>query len=453
MEALLFALAFGLLLAAGSGSALLLLPRGRRLTIFELGSLSLLLGAGFVSLAAFLIGFFFAGWPMRTAIATAALVLAAIGWSSRGRVELVWWPVHSWRDWLATSVLLLQVLIVVWASLRLALGFDGLFLWESKAQLIHHADGVMPAALFRAPAAQLPHPNYPLLVPLTESWFYGWMGQANQGMVKLVSPLFYAAIIGTLASGGARLGGNRWRGVIPAALLFFLPWAVLRTTAGEADLPLAAFYLAAVVYLLESFDSGNTRLLLLVGLLSALLPWVKREGVILWACLLAVVLIRSAARGAWRGFLTTALPGVLWLAFWRAFLILGEVSDHPEYLPLAWTSLSANIGRVPVIGLAVLREVTDWRHWSLTWLLPLAGIAHIFLKRGRSLTLSWVALIFAPMLLYSSIYIFSWRSVEDLVASSLARLLLHLAPVALLGIALIFPGSRDVEDGGKAAAE
>lgn len=441
MEAILFALALALLLAAGCGLAFLLLPRDRPVSLSELVSLSILLGSGYISLSSFLAGLLVAGWPMRTLVAAGALTITLAGWYMRPGVTLALSPLRSWYDGVIACLLLLQFLIVVWASLRLALGFDGLFIWESKAQLIHQAGGVMPTDLFHGPAAQFPHPDYPLLLPLTESWFYGWMGVANQGMVKLVSPLFYLAITLMLLSAGVRRDRNRWRGVVPAVLFFFLPWAALRTTAGEADIPLAAFYLACVVYLLDAIECADSRRLLLVGVLGAVLPWVKREGTILWACLLAVVLILSVRRRDWRGLVSFAFPGLLWLGFWRAFLAFEHASFQPEYLPVTWSTLHSNIGRLRIIAAELSKELADWRHWSLTWLIPFAGIAEGLARRRQS-TLAWLALILGPMLLYSSIYIFSsWQPFEEHITASLARLLLQLAPATLLGISLLSTGA------------
>ncbi|MEP7273518.1 MAG: hypothetical protein ABI882_18620 [Acidobacteriota bacterium] len=440
MEAVLFSIGLVLLLAAGAGAALLLLPRGQTVSLIEVVSLSVLLGSGIVSLSSFFAGFFLSGWSIRGFVGALSISLAAIGWSSRRRLIFAFGKEQDWASRILAVIIALQFVIVIWASLRLALGYDGLFIWESKAHLIFQESGSMPSAFLSGSPQQFPQPDYPLLLPLTESWLYGWMGEPNQGFVKLVSPLFYLAIVGILVSSGARLGGSRWRGLIPGVLFFFLPWAVLRTTAGEADIPLGAYYLAAVAYLLQYWESHDQRSLLLIGLLAALLPWVKQDGVILWACLIGVALIRAACRRQWRDFAMIALPGIIWLACWRIFLILDRATEHEIYLPVRWSTLANNIDRVPEIARSLINELIDTRHWSLTWLLPVAGIAQVIGGRGRRRTLVWLVLIFAPMSLYSSIYIFTaWQPFTGHIDSSLGRLLMHLAPVALLGMSLLLP--------------
>src|SRR4030095_4018066 len=123
------------------------------------------------------------------------------------------------RDWLWITILVIQLLIVFWVSLRLSFAFDGIFLWEAKARLIFQAGGAMPAEYFRADPAYLPHPNYPLLLPYTENWFYEFLGRPHQGWLKLVLPLFYVSAIGLFL---------RRRCYLPAILMFFVPVMMIR---------------------------------------------------------------------------------------------------------------------------------------------------------------------------------------------------------------------------------
>ncbi len=439
MEAVLFAVAGFVLIAAGSGATLLLLPRSHRLTFVELLSLSILFGSAFISLTSFLTGLVVRGWPLRAVVTLGALALFFRGWIAKRRVELVWWPVHSRLDWLVAVVLIIQFVLVVWASLRLAMGFDGLFLWDFKAQLIHVSNGVMPVEYFSAAPARFPYPDYPLLVPLTDSWFYGWMGNSSQAMRKLIPPAFYFAVVGSLVSSGARIGGNKMAGTIPAVLFFFVPSVVLRTAAGEADLPVAAFYVASVAFLLEYWMRGDSRLLLMAGALGGMLPWVKREGILLWLCLMGVAFVSAVMRRHMRAFIQAAAPGLLWYVSWRIFLLLVHATTHPDFVPVSWKTINENSARIPQLLRTLMQELANLRNWSFTWLIPAVGVVRLFYGSRRSLTLAWLVLICLPAALYCSIYIFSsWEPFTDHMTASLARLLLHLAPVALLGIAVQF---------------
>ncbi len=442
MEVVLFALALALLISAGGGVTLLMLPRGRRVSALEVASLSILFGAGVISLVQFLCGYFIEGWALRSLVMLIALILGVAMWRARGRIEIVWRLMRGWQDWLVGGLLLLQLIVMVWASLRLALTYDGLFIWDSKARLIYQAGGMMPIAYFRDwPSTFIHplHPNYPLLFPFIKSWFYGWIGNSDQTVGKFIPLLFYLAMIGLLASAGARLGGSRRRGMLVALLLSLMPWMILRVAGGEADLPLAAFYLGAVIYLLEYWETGETRLLILSGALGAMMPWVKEDGMILWACLVAVAFLGTVRTRQWRALMLMVLPGALFVGFWRIFLYLIQAEVYQVFYPVTWATLRNNIDRVPWIARLIVQEMMNWRHWSLLWLLPLAGLVQVFDGRSRRVTVAWLALIFAPVALYGSVYIFSrWEPFNQHLELSLARLLLHVAPIVLLGVALLF---------------
>lgn len=450
MEGVLFAIALVLMLVAGAGATVLLAPFGRRLYLTEAASLSILFGAGFISLSLFLCGFVVRGRQLLFAVAAGAIALGVAGWCRRHRTGMVRLEQTGWIDRIGAVVIAVQCLIIVWASVRLALGYDGLFIWEFKAQLIHRSGGWMPVEYFGESPWQFTHPNYPLFVPFVESWFYGWMGRAGQGMVKLVSPLFYFAIVGLLVSGGARFGARRL-GIAAAMLFFFIPWAVLRTTAGEADLPLAAVYLAAALYLLEYAKTGDGRLLAAAGVISALLPWVKRDGMVLWTCLLIAVMLVTIVRREWRALGRFTIPGAVWLVCWGVFLSLVKANEQPVFLPVSPGTAAANIDRAPIIARAIFDEMANWRSWSLVWVLPLLGLVQLLVGRcERRLTLLWLLLIAAPTALYGSIYIFSaWEPFTGHIGSSLGRLLLHVAPLALLGTAILFRRERETAEDAK----
>src|SRR5262249_16732799 len=161
--------------------------------------LSFLLGAGFVSLASFALGFFIAGWGLRLAIAACCLALFALGLRAR-RWRLEWRfapPAGKGEGALLLLSLALVGLAGAMAGLR-AMGWDGLFKWEIKAGVAFLKGGVIPLSFYSDPTRPWTHPEYPLLLPLSEAWLYGWMGRADQQMAQLLSLVFFAAALGLL---------------------------------------------------------------------------------------------------------------------------------------------------------------------------------------------------------------------------------------------------------------
>lgn len=444
MDFILFAIALLILLFSGGGVALLLL-RGRQTDIVELLSLSVLYGSAFISLASFCLGFLISGLPLRLTVTSMAIIVGSLGAINiaRRRSTIIWRAVASRADILFAVVILLQFLIITWVSLRLSLGYDGLIIWETKARLIFSNGGVMPASYFQD-ASKFFHPDYPLLLPLTESWFYGWMWRRDQGSLKLVFPLFYLSAAGMLFTGGARLSGRRWRGFLSAALLFLVPTAVMRVSAGEADFPLGVFYLASVIYLLDYWKSGEAEPVYLMGGLGAVMPWVKQEGAILWLCLVGLAVLRAVTQRRWRTLWPILLPGALLLFFWTAFLRVVNAMSTPVYLAVTFDNLRSNLSRVPVIAQYLLREMTSWRTWSLLWPGMLLALPPLLDRRKRTLTAVALAAIISPVSLYSAIYLFSaWNPFTLHIEASLSRLLLQISLVVLLLVGLSIPGDRE----------
>ncbi len=439
MDFLLFAIALLLLLMAGCGAALLLI-RSRRTNVLELLSLSVLCGSAVVSLLSFWMGLLISGPQLRWTVAIAALAsgtLSVVAWQRR---KVLWWPIDRRIDLLLAGLVLIQILTVTWISLRLPLGYDGLIVWELKARLIFLSGGVMPFS-FYGDATKFFHPHYPLLLPLTEAWFYGWLGRREQGLLKLIFPLFYLAAAGMLYVGGARLTGQRWRGFLSAGLLFLIPSVLMRVSSGEADFPLGVFYLAAVVYLLEYWRTGETEVLPLVAGLSAILPWVKLEGTILWLCLVLLAGVKAAKQKDWRAFLLIVLPGAALLGGWYVFLKMVQASATKVYLPVTLGNLWANLGRGPVIAQSVVREMMNWRSWSLLWLAPLLALPLLKDKRCREPISALLGAVILPVVLYSSIYLFTaWNPFTLHIQASLSRLLTQLSPVVLLLLVMSIPG-------------
>jgi hypothetical protein len=88
-----------------------------------------------------------------------------------------------------------------------------------------------------------------------------------------------------LATIGAKLTGKVSAGLGAALLLFFIPQISIEggsAIVGYADFPLSVFYLATIGYLLCACRSDDEHSFRIYAVCLALLPWVKREGVILW---------------------------------------------------------------------------------------------------------------------------------------------------------------------------
>ena len=445
MDIFLSVVALLLVLAAGFGVSLLLMPAGRQTGIIEVGCLSFLFGTGVVSLSSFCLGFVFSGSILRWLVTFVCISLGAIAIRIRQRrgilIELS--APCSMRAILCSVVSLIQVAVVVWITIYSILGWDGLMIWEVKARLAFVNGGSVPISYFSDLAQEWTHHEYPLYLPLTEAWLYAWLGRSDQGLVKLVFPLFYIVAAGLLYTGGVRLSGQKWKGFTAAALLFFVPLVISRggsVPSGYNDFPLAVFYLASVIYMAEYIDSSARGALRLASGLVALSIWVKPEGVILWFVVLALVMVKALRDRDWKALLTIILPGAVFFGGWKVFLTAVKCPPWALFLPLTPANLWMNLDRVKVLAQWVGSEMINWKTWNILWPVLIFALLSLGKEMRRGKYLSLAASVFLPLLLFVSTYIFTNLQPFLLhVESSLPRLMLSPCLVGVLIVSLGIP--------------
>jgi len=451
VEIVLFAVAMFLIIASGCGISLIALPRHHSINTIELLCLSFLLGAGFVSIASFTFGFFISGLALRLTVAALCLALLALG--LRANPPQFDWrralPARSKSDWALLVWMLAPIGLAAWVSQQRAMGWDGLFNWEIKARVAFLNGGAIPLSFYSDPTRPWTHPEYPLLLPLTEAWLYGWMGRADQAMVQALFLIFFAAALGLLYAGVSRFGFRSAQLWAPPVLLL-APQLIFSgqggVSSGYADFPLAVFYLAAVIFLLEYWKEEDAGLLLPFGLLAGSLCWVKSEGAILWSCLIALAMIKTFRRRDWRKAAIAVLPGLIVLIGWRVFLLFAKPSTGEVFLPLTPSTLRNNLWRAPQIAQAVLAEMLNWRHWGPLWIVVVVAALFLILNSRRDHRVILPAAVFPPIAVYAGVYVFSaWDFLLHL-NNSFPRLLTQVSIVAALTVAVVLPFGRARKD-------
>ncbi len=443
MDAILLAVAL-VVMVAGGGAVAVRLARDRVPGRLELLGLAILLGTALVTLAPFWLGRIVAGWPLRLGVVALSIALASgLGWRRlRGGPRA--------PGALAVVAVAAATLLVAWIAAHTTLGWDGAGVWELKARIAAENGGHMPAAYYTDPSRRWTHPYYPLLVPFAEWWFYGWAGAPDQRLAKAVFPLLFLGGAAVLAASACRLGG-RWSGPMAVVLLSCVPEVLGGSggiTTGYADFPLAIYYAAAIAYVVEYHLTGSRGALMLASGLAAALPWIKQEGVLALAGVFAVGLAATARGRRFRDLGVLVAPGAaVWLA-WRAFLVAVGAPQAVDFMPLTVPTLLANASRLPTIADALFRELGDRHHWSVLW--PAAAVALAAAGPGRRRLAGLLALaVVVPLGLASSAYVMSaWDPFIVHVRSSLARLVLQVAPVAVLLVAVsLAPPPRSAMEG------
>lgn len=437
---LLTLIALLLVFGAGFGASMLLFRDASRVAIAELMALSWLLGTAVISLSLWLLAILLQGVFLQIAVTIISLALA-LGGVALFRKERVRIPRSlSWIEYALAAFLLLEIAVICLVTFQHTLGWDGLLIWEQKARYAYLNGGALSFAYFSDATRAYSHPEYPLYLSMIEMWLYFWIGDPDQFYVKLIFPIFYAAGVVLLAHAGASFSGKRWIGLLVANLFLFIPFltrAAGGIVLGYADVPLSIFYVAAF-YFLSVFVLENSRTSLAIFvIIGAILPWIKREGVILWFVM--------ASCGAWviwrrRGILpalVSFLPGVCVLASWQIYLSAMHAGGLRDFSPISLSLFFSNFYRLGGALQSLIKEAINMSHWSLLWYLTLVAIVSGTLRHRSERQILLVICSLAPIALYCSTYLFSaWPDYLRHVGVSLPRLLLHVAPLSMLSIAL-----------------
>ncbi|HYR22859.1 MAG TPA: hypothetical protein VEP30_08055 [Chthoniobacterales bacterium] len=432
----------------GLGVTMSIFARTGRFNLIESVCLGWLLGVGIVSLLLWVGGMFCSGFVLQAIVTVAGLALGILGWRAKQKADAQF---HFPRptnvtEWTLASIVLIEIAVLFFVSFKHTLGWDGLLNWELKARYAFLNGGAIPAVYYSSAGRAFSHPEYPLGIPFTELWLYLWMGEPHQFWVKIIFPLFYAACAPLLALLVSRLSGKRWVGLLTAALLPFVPSISASPggiVVGYVDVPLSVFYLAALGYLLLWFKTNNAHFIIVFAACSALLPWIKSEGIILWAVLVLLGLGLSFSKRRVAQFLISIGPGLLVILGWRIYLKLVHLWPHSDFARPSFSLLRENAGRIhDIIGI-LFAELSETVHWSIFWLL--AAVAVVYLIGSRKLEkLVLAAAVVLPVILYALIYLCStWPSYSAHMTSSVPRLLLHVMPAGWLAIGLALTQPKD----------
>ncbi|MFW6126955.1 MAG: hypothetical protein ACOC6K_01950, partial [Thermodesulfobacteriota bacterium] len=340
---------------------------------------------------------------------------------------------YTYADWLFLGLL---AALFIFAFLRAGLypmwAWDAIATWGFKAKVFYGREAVDLKG-FEA------HNYYPNLVPLLLTYLYLWLGQVNDHLVKLVFPLWGAALLGLLFVLLRRLGLNRTRslGVIAFLALNGVTF-ITHLHIAYADMALTYFTLGAGGFLyLWLRNDAPRETMPLAAFFFAGLTWCKFEGLPLAGSMLLAAgltllwlrpphLTRRLASLAWpvAGLILGYLP-------WRLFMASQGIvtgADHilgfyPQQLFQAFPTFLWALGYPTLFGIL----------WPATVVALVLFGRKIFTTPRLFLAL-FLGGNFLAILLAYAVAPTSPAEFHMYVRATLDRLLLHLTPVAALAI-------------------
>ena len=313
------------------------------------------------------------------------------------------------------------------------LQWDPIAIWATKARWLIVADSLSEVAASS-------HPHYPIGLPL---WMAAGLDFAGEPGLKLIGPLF-AAALAAIVLGSIERRGYPLVGVLTAAAIFLVPFALSYSFAAYADLPMGAVYVASAIYLSEYIRCRRRGFLWLSVLLLGATALVRVEAPLAFVVNLAVLLLfarRTRVRDTLLCVAVFALAWTPWQIISRVALDIDGGFSNLIFAP----ANDVIQGRFdwPRVGAIIeyfLTRTIRWTWWGFTFPITAAGLIVLFL-RDRPAATVFASLVLGNLLVqtfeyYSSVY-YDAQITGDILMyfleSGWDRMTLHWAPLGIYG--------------------
>lgn len=319
---------------------------------------------------------------------------------------------------------------------------DAVSMYALMAKIFYMAKTV-PVDFYSSFKDFVPHIEYPLLLPLSESYFYTFFGSLDDVLVKIIFPLFYVCLLAVFYRVLKHCGFERKGAMLFTFILATIPQVADYATNGYADILLAFYYSAGIFYLYLWTKERKRSFLTISFILSALTVWTKTEGLMLSAVNIFVVLIFmiKERKGFRQGFSYIAVLAIFLLSFLCLKRAMG-LEVHGDFAGLVLsdagkTTIDA-VRRVPAILYEYQIQFFGPKKWNIVWIIFLFLFAGRFRKAFKDdiffITVTMLGIISG----YTLIYLIMPRDISWHLSTTASRFFLHFVPVAVLWIALSF---------------
>ena len=203
---------------------------------------------------------------------------------------------------------------------------------------------------------------------------------------------------------------------------------------------LTAFFACSVLCILRWRDTLKWGYVLLAGLLGAFMAWTKNEGIAIAAVNLVVV---AVCGGNWKKNLgAAAVMAAIGAAIYSPWIVYTsglKRTDENYAGRLNAQEIILNSGRLWTVLKWFGWELINWQDWGLFWII-LAGLAILGRRKFRS---GAIILLAATVVLQLAVYVpvlmvTNWK-LDELMAVTLGRLLMHVAPAGAVLIGALWP--------------
>ncbi len=319
--------------------------------------------------------------------------------------------------------------------------FDSIGNFAYKAKMFF-IERYIPYELFANKSIDIQHPDYPLFIPLSETWVSMFLGQWNDLLVKGLFPMFFVALLVIFYFALKRVIGKRLA-LVSTFFLATIPHFLNYATIGYADFALAVFYSTSFLYLFLwiSYKREN-KYLFLAACLSIFAIWTKNEGALLslanisMLSLFTILAGKNIKKKEIRGIICFLLVVIVfsWAWFNYSLNILGFENESVNSETFKLSRAIGNLNRIPRILYNYQKHIFGPKKWNISFLVFVAGLV-VYFKRVFKGHFKYITLsILLSFLGYASVYLITPLEIGFHLRTAASRLLLHSLPLVVFWI-------------------
>lgn len=321
--------------------------------------------------------------------------------------------------------------------------YDAIAIYAIRSKIFYLAGSVTQDYLANI-ARLFPHADYPLNIQLSETFLYISMGSLNDQLVKVIFPLFFAAILCIFYYAVRRISGPRYA-LIFTFVLAGIPHFNNYATNAYLEVPLAFYIFAGFLFLLRWIeDRSRTNELVLSAIAVAMAGWTKNEG-LLYCVIFSVLVFTAVASGRRRIsgkdilyafvysgiIISISLPWSIVKARWHI------VNDEIALANLNPANLVRQIDKLGPVFYELQKQLFGPKKWNIFWPVMISALL-IYHRRVIASPQRYItAAIVMALGGYILFYMISYVDVVFFASKTWARFLLDLLPIAVYLVAVI----------------
>ena len=328
---------------------------------------------------------------------------------------------------LSTSYVLFEAL------LRPVTTWDAWANWLFQSKVFFVEGSIRPESLMYMDS------EYPLTINLLGTFIYVMLGVVDDTAVLLFSSAFFIFLAMTFFAVLNKKYGLRY------ALLFTFLLVTIqnfvrhggRIEAGLADLPLGYMAFVSVILLFEYFKRPKVKILILLTIFLSITSLIKFEGIPL-ACFIGACALVHLIRHKLYNHICVLILGVVPFVLWQADRWYMGINN--TYFTSGGHFLELSMAKTLNAFAGTFSELIRIPTWNVLWILYFFAVFAFGLRKDKALFVL-NAIILSQFTVYLMIYNLTAGNNPE---SSIERLLMHIAPLALLYLAILGKTNKSI---------